>query len=314
MTVESLAIAADTRPVTVITGGSEGLGLALAHEFAKTGHRLLLVARNEAKLSEACQALQRAYPIEVFYTAQDLATEQGCAGVEAALREHGLHADYLVNNAGLAEGGFFQDADRDKLLTVLNLNARAVVDLSRRLLRGMLARGRGGILNVGSMTGFMPTPYEATYAATKAFLLSFSRSLSYECMWTGVTVSALMPGVITTALHEKAGATYSRYLYMTPVMSAEQVARIGFRQFMRGKKIIVPGLLNRMLLGLARFTPYFMLVPVMGFLFRVLDENGTAIPPRTQPRPMPAGEDDPSSSPKSDAGAKAEDPAARRRA
>jgi uncharacterized protein len=291
-------------PVAVITGASEGLGLALAVEFAKAGHGVLLVARNQAKLAAAADALAR-YGREVHYTAQDLATPQGPAAVEAYLRAHGLHAEYLVNNAGLGSGGFFQDDDRERLLTMIDLNVRGLVDLTRRLFVGMLARGRGGVLNVGSMTGFMPTPYEATYAATKAFVLSFSRALAYEAMWTGVTVSALMAGVIATRWHEKAGASHSRYLYLLPVMTPERMARSAYRAFMRRKKIIVPGLFNKLLVLLVNFTPYFVLMACMGFLFRVLDEKGYALPPGPLPDPeetLPAAEDDPPRAPEAKAG------------
>jgi hypothetical protein len=168
-----------------------------------------------------------------------------------------------------------------------------VVDLTRRLLPFMLGRGRGGILNIGSMTGLMPTPYEASYAASKAFALSLSRALAYECMYTGVQVSVLMAGVIDTGFHNKAGATYARYLTWLPVMSPEQMAKGAYRGFKRRRKIIIPGIRNRVLAFLAGFTPYFLLVPVMGLFFRVLDADGTALPPGPLPEPTAsAGGDD----------------------
>lgn len=276
---------AKSRAVAVITGGTEGLGLALAHEFAKAGHAVLLVARNEKKLAEAAQAIAEAHGVAAFYTAQDLAELEGCAGVERFLRAHGLYAEYLVNNAGIGSGGFFQDDDRETLINMVELNVRAQVDLTQRFFAGMLARGKGGVMNVGSMTGFMPTPYEATYAATKAFTLSFSRALAYEALWTGVTVSALMAGVIDTGWHDKAGSRNSRYLFLMPVMTPERLAAYAFRKFMRGKKVIVPGLFNKVLIALSNVTPYFVLVACMGFLFRVLDEKGMALPPGPLPNP-----------------------------
>lgn len=278
----------DTRPAAVITGGTEGLGLALAHQFARHGHDLLLVARNADKLAQVAQELAADHGVRVETAAQDLSTEEGRDGVEQALREKGLHAEFLVNNAALALGGFFQDGDRKTLLKMIDLNIAAVVDLTRRLMIGMLIRGHGRVLNVSSMTGFQPTPYELNYAASKAFLISFSRALAYECMYTGVTVSVLAPGVIATDLHAKAGATHSRYLYMLPVMTPEQVAARGYRAFMRGKKIIVPGIRNKLLRALGHFTPDFILVPFMGMLFRVLDEDGNALPPG----PLPGQETD----------------------
>ncbi|ODA67922.1 putative ketoacyl reductase [Methyloligella halotolerans] len=269
----------DTRPVAVITGGTEGLGLAYANLFAKDGHDLLLVARSRDKLERAAEELARTHGVTVETTAQDLSTEEGRAGVERALEDKGLHAEYLVNNAALALGGFFQDGDRETLLKMIDLNVGAVVDLTRRLMIGMLTRGSGRIMNISSMTAFQPTPYELNYAASKAFVVSFSRALAYECMYTGVTVSVVAPGVIATDLHAKAGATYSRYLYMLPVMTPEQVASRSYRPFMRGKKIIVPGIRNKLLQVMGNFTPNFVLVPFMGMLFRVLGEDGVALPP-----------------------------------
>ncbi len=277
-----------TKPVAVITGGTEGLGLALARLFAKDGHDLMLVARSEDKLAQAAADLAKEYGVRVETTAQDLSTEEGRAGVERALQEKGLHAEFLVNNAALALGGFFQDGDRETLLKMIDLNIGAVVDLTRRLMIGMIARGHGRIVNVSSMTGFQPTPYELSYAASKSFVTNFSRGLAYELMYTGVTVSALVPGVIATDLHGKAGATYSRYLYMLPVMTPEQVASRGYRAFMRGRKIIVPGIRNKLLTLLGNFTPNFVLVPFMGMLFRVLGEDGVALPPG----PIPGKEAD----------------------
>ncbi len=202
-----------------------------------------------------CAELASDHGVTVNYAACDLSTEEGCAAVEQALQRFSLYADMLVNNAAMMLAGFFQDQDRATLLKLVDLNARAVVDLTRRLLPGMIARGAGGVLNVASVEGFMPVPYQATYAATKAFVLSFSRALAYETMYTGVRVSALAPGTVATSLHEKAGAEYSRYVQFLPSMTAEEVARIGYRKFMRGRKVIVTGWFNRLGIMAARFTP-----------------------------------------------------------
>ena len=264
----------------VITGATQGIGKALAAEFARAGRTLVLVARAEARLAATARALSQAHHVEVKYVACDLATEDGCADVEGALRRFGLHADILVNNAAIMTAGFFQDADPDELRRLVDLDVRAVVDLTRRFLPGMIARGRGGILNVASVEGFMPVPYQATYAAAKAFVLSFSRALAYETMGTGVRVSTFAPGAVTTTMHAKAGAEYSRYVQLFPVMDTEVAARIGYRKFMRGKKIIVPGWFNRVSLFLRRFTPDFALVPLVGWFFRVRDAEGNLQMPR----------------------------------
>ncbi len=208
------------QPAVVITGGTEGIGRALAELFAKDGNNLLIVARDEAKLARTAAELTKAYPVIVKVTSQDLTTEEGRAGVEQALRRFGLYADILVNNAGMMSHGFFQDVDTATVHRLLDLDVRALVDLTHRFLPGMLARRRGGVLNVASMMGFMPVPYQAIYAASKAFVLSFSKALAYETMGTGVRVSVVAPGVVATKLHAKAGTQNSRYMYLVPQHAA----------------------------------------------------------------------------------------------
>jgi uncharacterized protein len=261
-------------PSVVITGATQGIGRALAEEFARGGHTLLLVARDEASLARTEAELSGAYGVEVKVAALDLSNVEGCVDLEQALRRFGLYADILVNNAGMMSSGFFQDEDPENIKRLVDLDALAVMDLTRRFLPGMLARGRGGVLNVASMTGFMPVPYQAAYAAANAFVLSLTRALAYETMGTGVRVSALAPGAVATRLHAKAGAQNSRYLQLLPVMSAEDVARIAYRKFWRGRKVIVPGWLNRLNVVVMHFVPDLLLVPLMGWFFRVRDEAG----------------------------------------
>jgi len=261
-------------PAVVITGATEGIGRALAEEFARSGHALVLVARDEASLARAAAELSRKYGVAVRVTAQDLSTAEGCAGVEQALRRFGVYADILVNNAGVMSSGFFQDEDPATIRRLVDLDVRAVVDLTLRFLPGMLARRRGGVLNIASMMGLMPVPYEATYAASKAFVLSFSKALAYETMGTGVRVSVAAPGVVATRLHAKAGSQNSRYLFLFPALTPEQVAKTAYRRFSRGWSTSVPGISNKLGAFIVRFLPDFLLVPVMGWFFRVRDDEG----------------------------------------
>ena len=186
-------------PSVVITGATEGIGRCLAEEFARGGHTLLLVARDELRLALTRAEPGRAHGIRVEITSQDLSTVEGCAGIELALRRFGLYADILVNDAGIMGSGFFQDEESSsRVRHIVDLNVRAIVDLTLRFLPGMIARRNGGVLNIGSMMGFMPVPYEASYAASKAFMISFQKALSYETMGTGVTVSVITPGAVAT--------------------------------------------------------------------------------------------------------------------
>jgi short-subunit dehydrogenase len=145
------------------------------------------------------------------------------------------------------------------------------------------------------MMGYLPVPYQATYAASKAFVLSFSKALAYEAMGTGVRVSVVTPGVVTTALHEKAGAQNSRYLVWFPPWTPEEVARLAYRRFKRGSSVTMPGIVNKLGAFTLRFVPDFMLVPLMGWLFRVRDEEGRVLWPggtliAPSPKPKPAKE------------------------
>ena len=280
--MNELSVRADQRfgaPATIVTGATEGIGRALAEEFARAGHTLLLVARDAAKLSRTAKQIARRYSVVVKTTAQDLTNVEGCDGVEQALRRFGLYADILVNNAGVMRSGFLQELKPEAIRRLIDLNVRAGVDLTLRCLPGMVARGRGGILNVSSMMGYMPVPYQASYAASKAFMLSFTKALAYETIGTGVKVSVFAPGVVATELHRRAGAHNSRYLLWFPAWTPERAAKLAYRRFTRGWSVIIPGLINPLGAFLVRFVPDFLLVPLMGWFFRVRDEEGRVLWP-----------------------------------
>lgn len=275
-------------PAAVITGATQGIGRALADEFAKGGHTLLLIARTETTLAKAASEIAAKYNVAVHYVACDLSTKEGCDQVAEALRRRGLYCESLVNNAAIMRAGFFQDQDEETLLKLVDLNVRAIVDLTRRFLPDMLARGKGGVLNVASLEGFMPVPYQATYAATKAFIISFSRALAYEIMGTGVRVCTVAPGTIETEMHAKAGAENSRYVALLPGMSAQTMAEAAYRRFMRGNWVIIEGLLNRIVANGVRFIPGIMLIPAVGWFFRVRDAEGNLQWPKPLPHPEEA--------------------------
>jgi short-subunit dehydrogenase len=272
-------------PAAVITGATQGIGRALANEFAKTGHTLLLVARTEATLAKTAREVSAQYNVPVHYVACDLSTAEGCDRVVEALREKGLYAESLVNNAAVMIAGFFQAQDPEKLLKIVDLNIRAVVDLTRRFLPDMLARDKGGVLNVASVEGFMPVPYQATYAATKAFMISWTRAVAWEVFGTSVRVCVVTPGPIETTMHEKAGAEYSRYMVFLPRMTPEAMAAAAYRRFMRGNWVIIEGWVNRIIANGVRFVPGVMLIPAVGWFFRVRDGQGNLQMPKPLERP-----------------------------
>ncbi len=275
-------------PAVIITGATQGIGRALAEEFARGGHALLLVARDEARLAEAARALADNHKVEVGFAACDLSTDEGCDRVEQALQKFGFYGDILVNNAAIMTAGFFQDETLPKLRQIVDLNVRAVVDLTHRFLPGMLARGQGGVLNIASVEGFMPVPYQATYAATKAAMISLSRALAYETMGTGVRISVAAPGPIATDMHAKAGAAHSRYVQFLPMMSAEDMARAAYLGFKRGNWVILAGWFNRLVALGVRFIPGILLIPSVGWFFRVRDAEGNLQEPRPLAKPQGA--------------------------
>jgi uncharacterized protein len=267
-------------PAAVITGATLGIGRALADEFAKHGHTLLLVARTESALQKAASEIAAAHDVPVHYAACDLSTREGCDALSDALARNNLYCESLVNNAAIMTAGFFQDLDREKLLTLADLNVRAVVDLTRRFLPDMLARDKGGVLNVASVEGFMPVPYQATYAATKAFMISWSRSLAWEVFGSGVRICVVTPGPIETTIHDQAGAEHARYMVYYPQMTPEVLAEAAYRRFMRGNWVIIEGWVNRIIANGVRFIPGIMLIPAVGWFFRVRDAAGNLQEPK----------------------------------
>jgi len=181
--------------------------------------------------------------------------------------------------------GFFQDQEREDLLRIIDLNVRAVVDLTRRFLPDMLTRDSGGVLNVASVEGFMPVPYQATYAATKACMISLSRALAYEVMGTNVRVCAVTPGPIETEMHASAGAENSYYVQYYPVMTPEKIAQAAYKRFIRGNWVITEGWMNRITAFGVRFLPGIMHIPAAGWFFRVRDAEGNPQMPKPLRKP-----------------------------
>ncbi|MBI5312361.1 MAG: SDR family oxidoreductase [Methylocystis sp.] len=253
-----------TRPVAVITGASDGIGAALARVFAANGHELALVARRGERLEAladeiAADGVVRPLPIEL-----DVTTEGAADALSARLAEAGAAPQFLVNNAGFGLMGRAIDLDAAEQLAMLDLNTRALTALTLRFLPSIVA-AKGGVLNVASVAAFMPGPGFAVYYATKAYVRSLSEALSQELKPLGVKVACLCPGPVETGFQERAGFDFSGMMgAMKPAMlPAAEVARQGYEGLMAGKRVIVPGLVNRMFVWGSAATPRALLLPLL---------------------------------------------------
>jgi short-subunit dehydrogenase len=249
------------RPVTVITGASAGIGAALAHVFARNGHELALVARREDRLralADEIAATGRAKPLVIV---ADLQLPGATLLIGDALAAQGAEPQFMVNNAGFGLVGTAASLDREEELAMIDVNMRALTELSLAFIES-LARHRGGILNVGSMAGFLPGPGMAVYYATKAYVLSFSEALHSELKSRGVRVTVLCPGPVPTEFAARAGLSEN----MAPgilTQSAESVAEAGYLGLMQGRRIVIPGLANKLVSLLIRIFPRRLLLALV---------------------------------------------------
>lgn len=250
-----------SRPVTLITGASSGIGVALARVFARNGHELALVARRKARLDALADELAQTHGRRPLVIVADLAKPDAPARIAHALIDADAEPQYLVNNAGFGMFALAAEGDRNRQLAMIDVNMRALAALSLMFFPS-LARHRGGVLNVGSMAGFMPGPGMAVYYASKAFVRSFTDSLHREWKRHGVRVTNLAPGPVPTEFGRRAGVradTAPELLTQT----AEHVAERGYRGLMEGRALVVPGTLNRVAIALSRFVPRGVLLGVI---------------------------------------------------
>jgi len=241
------------KPVCLITGASSGIGAALAREFARRGHALVLTARRQAELDTLADSIGRNGRSRPEVVAADIGTADGIAGLARDLGQRGLEPSILVNNAGFGLLGAAAELDLDRQLAIIDLNARALTDLTLRF-AGSVIRHRGGILNVASIAGFLPGPGMAVYHASKAFVVSFSEAMHQELKPQGVRVCALCPGPVPTPFFAQAGVPRD-YFPSFLARSAERVAREGYAGFMAGHRLVVPGGPNRIVTLLPRLLP-----------------------------------------------------------
>ena len=238
-------------PIALITGASSGIGRELARVFAEHGHDLVITARRKERLAEVAAELGERVRVETIPA--NLATRNGIATLKKGLRERELEVDVLVNNAGAGASGQFVAADAAKSLALIDLNVRALTDLTHFVLPGMLERGRGRILNVASVAAFQALPGMSVYAASKAFVLSFTEALSEELANTPVTVTALCPGLTRTEMVDDLQAAPD-FMFA----SAAEVAEEGYRACRAGEVIRVPGVGNQALVTWLQYQPRWL--------------------------------------------------------
>ena len=239
------------RGSALVTGASSGIGDAFARQLAARGHDLIVVARNQARLEALAKELGEAHDVDVEVLAADLTDEAALADVAA--RAAGV--DTLINNAGYGTFGSFHELALAPELDMIQLNIAALVKLTHVALAPMVERGGGGILNVSSMAAFAPSATFATYAATKAFVTSFSQAVREEVRGTGVNVCVLMPGLTRTEFQDRAGVTGESKMPEQMWQTADEVARAGLDGLDGGRATVVPGALNKATAAITGLTP-----------------------------------------------------------
>jgi hypothetical protein len=250
----------------VITGASAGLGAEYARLFAADGHHVALIARREDRLRDLAAEITSAYGIEVHLIAQDIGTPEGCAKVHESVKKWGRPVGSLVNNAGFGNNGLFWENDLAKELGQIRVNVAALTELTHRFLPGMIAAGRGRVLNIASMAGFLPGPYMATYFATKAYVISFTEALAYELRGTGVTATVHCPGPTATEFASVAGVEGSRLFDKTA--QARACARHGYAAMRSGRPVVIHGFFNTLQALSARVSPHSIAIAIAAKLNR----------------------------------------------
>lgn len=247
----------------LLTGASSGIGLELAREFAAGRWNLVLAARNEDAMRRLASELQSAYGVECRVLSADLADRTAAEALFEKCKD--LEIEALVNNAGFGAHGYFAKLSLKEQEDMVQVNIMSLMSLTHLFVNPMLRRGRGMILNVGSVAAFQPGPTMNVYYATKSFVYSFSYSLAKELEGTGVTVTVLNPGTTRTKFFERSGAPIRRPF---KVMDAREVARAGYRAAMAGKRSVTPGWMNRVMAAVSPALPSALTSSIVRWLHR----------------------------------------------
>ncbi len=266
--------------MAIVTGASEGIGAELARVFAARGHDLALVARRADRLETlADEIVARGAERRPLVVGLDLSETGAIDALAQALDEAGARAEILVNNAGFGLLGRVETLDPAEQLAMVDLNVRALTALTLRFLPAIVAT-QGAILNVASIAAFMPGPNFAVYYATKAYVLSFSEALTEELRPSGVKVSCLCPGPVETGFQARSGFALEGKMAAArlALVSAAEVARQGYDGLMAGRRVVVPGLMNRLIVLLARHVPRGLMLPLMAAAMNGRRQSGGLSP------------------------------------
>lgn len=239
----------------LITGASSGIGLSLAKIFARVGYSLILVSRDKTKLHEVMKELQKETKEKIFVIAKDLSLPDSAQKIFDEVEKLGISINVLVNNAGWGDYGPFAESNRAKQLNMIDLNIRALTELTHVFLPNLQAQKKAYILNVASIAAFTPGPFMSVYFASKAYVLSFGEALAEELRGTNVSVTTLCPGPTATNFLKRTMEESTETFQNEPGMTADEVARVGYQGLMNGRTLVTPGLKNKILTILPRFVP-----------------------------------------------------------
>jgi len=246
----------------LITGASSGIGLELAKVHAAKGGNLVLVARNKTKLDELKASLEKQFNIKVHTIGKDLSAPNAPQEVYNETTQLNMQIDYLINNAGFGDFGMFADSDWNKELQMLNLNITALTQFTKLYLQDMVKRRGGKIMNVASSAAFQPIPFMAVYAATKAYVLSFSEALANELADKGVRVTALCPGATESGFQAAAAMEESALFSGKKIPTSEEVAIYGYEAMLQAKTVAIHGWMNWLMVNTVRFAPRSIVVKI----------------------------------------------------
>jgi short-subunit dehydrogenase len=264
---EAVEATRDLTPAVVVTGGSSGIGLALAHEFARHSQAIVLIARTPSRLETATLEIQqRQLKVRVEQLSLDISRPEAIDALSSWLAEQHLYCDVLVNNAAIGHSGPFSAAPTMRLETLIATNVAAVARLTRAMLPDMIARGRGGILTISSLGALIPGPHQAAYYASKAFALSLTEAVASEAAGQGVRIAVVLPGPVETRFHARMDAEGSLYRHILAAATPERVAALAVRSYRLGRRVIAPGLVPTLAVPFLRILPHAISVPIVNWL------------------------------------------------